>query len=103
MMWRQGDVFIQAIGAIPSSARAAPLPHGTLVHGELTGHSHRVDNLDSATVFSGQTPNELFLEVKAKLARIVHEEHAPIQLAPGSYRVWRQREYSPEAIRVVVD
>jgi hypothetical protein len=34
---------------------------------------------------------------------IIHEEHSPIPLARGFYRVWRQREYSPQEIRVVRD
>jgi hypothetical protein len=34
---------------------------------------------------------------------VVHEEHRPITLTSGYYRVWRQREYSPEEIRVVRD
>ena len=34
---------------------------------------------------------------------VVHEEHATITLSSGYYRVWRQREYSPEEIRVIRD
>ena len=34
---------------------------------------------------------------------LTHQEHAPIALAPGAYRVTRQREYTPEAIRTVAD
>jgi hypothetical protein len=34
---------------------------------------------------------------------VIHEEHQPITLEPGIYRVWQQREYTPEAIRRVVD
>ena len=32
-----------------------------------------------------------------------HDEHETIQLPPGDYRIIRQREYSPEAIRNVAD
>ena len=31
------------------------------------------------------------------------KEHGPITLPRGTYRVWQQREYSPEAIRIVMD
>ena len=34
---------------------------------------------------------------------VTHEEHASIQLPKGNYRIVRQREYSPEAIRNVAD
>lgn len=103
MLMRQGDVFIQSIGTIPAPARKSPLPHGTLVHGEVTGHSHRLEDLRTGRVFAGTASGELFLEIAAPGGRIIHEEHGPIDLAAGTYRVWRQREYAPEAIRHVVD
>jgi hypothetical protein len=103
-MLRQGDVFITRVDAIPEHARRSPLPHGILVHGEMTAHSHRIDNPASAILFSGgHGGREFFLEVRAGGARIVHEEHGALALEPGFYRAWRQREYSPEEIRVVYD
>ena len=39
----------------------------------------------------------------SKGAQVVHDEHATIALPPGKYRITRQREYSPEAIRNVAD
>jgi hypothetical protein len=102
MLRRQGDVFIQTIHELPADARLEPLPHGVLVHGEVTGHSHRIENLETAALFAGRMPGESYMEVTG-LARIVHEEHGAIELPPGTYRIWRQREYSPEAIRHVVD
>lgn len=103
MLMRQGDVFVQAIDIIPEGVRASTLPHGTLVHGEVTGHSHRLEDLSTGRLFPGTLPGELFLEITAPRARIVHEEHGPIELGRGIYRVWRQREYSPQAIRHVSD
>ena len=102
-MWRQGDVFVERLPAIPETARERPIPHGVLVHGEVTGHSHRIEDLGTAALFAGGLPGEVFLEVTAPQARIVHEEHGPIALERGVYRVWRQREYHPEAIRPVYD
>ena len=102
MMWRQGDVFFERISEMPDQARAHPLPHVTLVHGEMTGHSHRIANPRTATLFPAG-PLAFFLEVHAEGATVVHEEHGPIALDSGLYRVWRQREYSPEAIHVVRD
>jgi len=103
-MWRQGDVFITRVESIPEQARRSPLPHGILVHGEMTGHSHRLADPTTAALFSGgHGAREMFLEVLAGGTRIVHEEHGTIELPAGFYRAWRQREYSPEAIRVVRD
>jgi hypothetical protein len=44
----------------------------------------------------------LFLEVPQR-TQVVHEEHRPLTLEPGSYRITRQREYTPEAIREIED
>jgi hypothetical protein len=102
-MWRQGDIFIQTVAAIPEAMRSRPLPHGILVHGEVTGHSHRLENPRAASLFAGSVAGELFLDVPAGGTRIVHEEHGPIELKQGLYRIWRQREYTPAGIRVVRD
>jgi hypothetical protein len=99
MLWRQGDIFIESVPAIPKAA--APRPHCVLAEGEITGHSHRVAEQDAARLFAHRTA--LYLEVLADAATVAHEEHGPVTLPRGAYRVWRQREYSPEAIRVVRD
>jgi hypothetical protein len=98
-MWRQGDVFIAAVAAIP--AEADRLKHGILVEGEATGHSHRVEDLGTAQVFQGR--GELYLRVVGDAARIIHQEHGTITLPRGTYRVWKQREYAPGMIRWVAD
>ena len=98
-MWRQGDVFIAPVRSIPKGAK--PRPGGVLVEGELTGHSHRVADLRTAAVL--ESGGGLFLRVLADTATVVHQEHGPITLPRGAYRVWGQREYSPEAIRRVLD
>ena len=92
-MWRQGDVFIELATRVPAGARH--VGHGVLVEGEVTGHSHRLEDLDAAEVF--RKDDDLFLRVVADATRIVHEEHGPITLQRGVYRVWKQREYTPQA------
>jgi hypothetical protein len=39
---------------------------------------------------------DIYLEL-IEPGELRHEEHAPITLAPGKYRVIRQREYQPGA------
>lgn len=99
MLFRHGDVLIQKISALPKEARR--LRHRTLAHGELTGHSHQIQ--ESERVALWQSRNELFLRIEAPHATVVHQEHAPIEIPKGIYRVWRQREYTPERIVVVRD
>jgi hypothetical protein len=67
-----------------------------LAYGEVTGYSHRIAELDSAKMW--QVEETLFMGVVAATARLVYEEHAPMELPQGIYRIWRQREYTPPAI-----
>ena len=67
----------------------------------MTGHAHRVEGVSNAVLY--QSGNEQFLEITADKVDIVHQEHAPIILDRGIYRVWIQREYTPEEIRRVKD
>lgn len=98
-MWRHGDVLIQECENIPPSA--AELPHTILAKGELTGHAHRVEPRGASTLY--RDGDSLYLRVTGPAVEVLHEEHATIKLDRGTYRVWIQREYSPEAIRRVVD
>ena len=70
----------------------------------MTGHSHRVRDFQTANVFA--LGAEMFIDVVADRAEVVHEEHGTIALNRGVYRVWRQREYDPWAAyqqRIVAD
>jgi hypothetical protein len=98
-MWRHGDVFIQACGELP--AEAIKLPHLTLAKGELTGHAHRIEESGAAQLF--RHDDTLYLRVIGERATVTHQEHAAITLDRGVYRVWIQREYSPERFRKVMD
>lgn len=97
-MWRHGDVFIQACDEVPKEA--VELPHLILAKGEKTGHAHRIKERDSQLY---RHDEDLYLRVLGERATVTHEEHAEIELPPGLYRVWIQREYSPQAIRRVID
>ena len=97
--YRHGDVLIEQADALPKVREK--LPHSILAHGEVTGHCHRIQESDEADLYS--TSEGLFLHVRGPKVSVVHEEHTTITLTSGFYRVWRQREYSPEAIRPVRD
>lgn len=97
--YRHGDVMIEQVACLPDVRRKAK--HTILAHGELTGHCHRIAEKGSADLF--ETPDGMFLHVTASAATVVHDEHDPISLTAGVYRVWRQREYSPEEIRTIRD
>lgn len=93
-LWRHGDVLIQAVAELPESA--VRRNGSVLAYGEVTGHSHHVEAPECAELWWAQ--NSLYLRV-LEPTRIVHEEHQPIPLQPGIYRVWQQREYIPPSQR----
>lgn len=99
VLYRHGDVLLRQVSHLPSGAQKRP--GTTLAEGELTGHSHRLQQVDAVQLW--EQGNQLFLEVKAASATLVHEEHQAIALPQGFYRVWRQREYRPDAYVEVMD
>ena len=98
-LYRHGDVLIEEAGALPEVREK--LPHTILAQGEVTGHAHRIEPSSDADLYS--TREGLFLHVRGRSVSVMHEEHTPITLSCGCYRIWRQREYSPQEIRVVRD
>jgi hypothetical protein len=98
-LYRHGDLLVQKVDEIPVEVRQ--LHHLVLAEGELTGHSHRIAERDAATLY--QASDGMYLRVTEVFATLVHQEHGPIQLPRGIYRIWRQREYSPQDIRIVRD
>ncbi|MEA5580550.1 hypothetical protein VB620_04240 [Nodularia harveyana UHCC-0300] len=99
MLYRHGDVLISKIASLPIGVQKRT--GATLAHGEITGHSHRIQQTQAVQLWVNGS--ELFLEVKAPSATLIHEEHRAIQLPQGFYRVWKQREYRPDAYVEVED
>ena len=101
MLYRQGDVFIQRVEkAGPPSGRINSR-RDVIVRGMATGHSHRIADPETAVLWEDDTG--MFLRVTGPKAWIVHEEHGPIELPSGDYRVWFERDYVPlcgEPLRV---
>ncbi|PJE99710.1 hypothetical protein CUT44_04235 [Streptomyces carminius] len=108
-MYRQGDVLIMPVAEEAVSERAAGQPglprdaRGRLVLalGEVTGHAHAV--VGPGKLVREPGPSTATLLHLPDGGRVVHEEHAAIPLPRGWYRVVRQREYVPGAVRVVAD
>lgn len=100
---RQGDVMLERIDKLPAELKKQPPVNGRVIlaYGEVTGHHHSID-ADAADWWKVDNEPDQFVTVKEP-TELVHQEHSAIPLAPGNYRVRRQREYSPEAIRTVAD
>ncbi|WNO71089.1 hypothetical protein [Streptomyces sp. AM8-1-1] len=108
-MYRQGDVLIVPVAeeAVPSHIAGTPGEardgRGRLVLalGEVTGHAHAVTGPGRLVREPGPF-GPMVLQLPEG-GRVVHEEHAAITLPKGWYRVVRQREYLPGAVRSVAD
>jgi hypothetical protein len=105
-MFRQGDVLIEVVAAIPADARAHPRKPDNgrviLAYGEVTGHAHAID-ARLAEAF-GPSDDAFWVAVKPG-ATVRHDEHtAAVIPAEVQYlRVTRQREYSAAGERRVQD
>src|SRR5438067_1691460 len=84
--YEQGDVCIIPVAEIPQGAEA--LEGNVLAEGEATGHKHQAREpislfaKDGVRYFRTEFPNE-----------IVHEEHLPVRIPKGTYRVHIVQEY----------
>lgn len=95
---RQGDVYAEAIAALPKGLKKKK--DNVIVHSDSTLHDH---TLKSGNVFVNKK-GDLFLEAPRK-TQIVHtEDHDPVDLPKGVYKIIRQRQYvMKDMTSVVVD
>lgn len=105
-MYRQGDVLVVPIAAerVPE---CVPVPRDrrgrmVLARGEATGHAHVISGPGLRLLADRDDPESMFVDVPSH-GRLTHEEHGPIPLPSGHYRVVRQREYVPGSFRPVAD
>lgn len=97
-MKRQGDLLIRKIKELPEQAKKRQ--GRILAEGEATGHKHELD-LDGILYEKGGT---LYFSVpESKTATLTHNEHGPLTFEEGTYKVVRQREYTPKKWRQVSD
>lgn len=101
--YRQGDVLLRRVDAMPKQVKALrpELGRVILAHGEVTGHHHSLC-VEDATLFADDATSARFL-CCIRDAVLEHQEHDPIALPAGTYEVVRQNEYTPGEIRRVAD
>jgi hypothetical protein len=108
MTYRQGDVLLVPVTAAPKDATPrSPGARGhVLMEGEATGHAHTIEAVDGVSLVTAEQAEELRMWLLVETAEpvdLVHEEHATLAIPPGTYEVIRQQEYTPEALRSVLD
>lgn len=102
-LYRQGDVLLERIEKLPDGVKHQKVKGEiVLAYGEATGHHHAIKK-GKVKLYRDPQTQASYVEVAEAMAALTHEEHAPILLEPGIYRVGIQKEYSPAEIRNVAD
>lgn len=101
--FRQGDVLLHKISAIPDGVEEIPGPI-VLAYGEVTGHAHaiKLPAEERRKVVYWEANAERYLQI-LETVNLVHEEHAPIVLEKGNYRQGFQVEDYGQEVRRVKD
>jgi hypothetical protein len=110
LVYRHGDMIIVRVDSVNENQTKTITKDAslTLGVGEVSGHSHLVRPLGTATIVEYAAEDqdltrediftdrdELFFEVKGGNAVILHEEHDPHILSEGTYKRWFQISYNP--------
>jgi len=111
-LFAQGDLLLERVPDISPSGTTMQNAEGAaivLAEGEASGHRHAI--WEHVTMFrddglARDIPAGLYvghIQIDAPWARLTHDEHAPLTLLRGTYRVRRQRELEPRDARIVAD
>ena len=102
-IFRQGDILLVRVSKKPNGLRRAESTNGRfiLARGEQTGHHHSVLAEEAELLLDKD--GEMFLQAMSDAVALEHQEHATLTLPKGTYKVIRQRSYTPQAIIRVAD
>lgn len=99
-VFRQGDVLLDQVAELPDGAEIHPLApergRVILAYGEATGHFHAVPAAAGELIEVTTSERvDRYLRIRSR-TQLKHQEHGPIELEPGLYRVRIQSEYVPD-------
>jgi len=90
--YQQGDVLIKAITTMDKKLdKLKPLKTNIVEEGEATGHAHRIVS-DPSTYNIFKVGNSKYIR-SSKVIELRHEEHKPVKIPPGTYRIEGVREF----------
>lgn len=103
---RQGDIYFAPIDTVPEGKKMAHDGTFVVAEGEKTGHKHVLrGGLPSAfDVFQADDePDPLFMFHEK--VTLTHDEHSPLTIPKGAYRIVHEREldHFANSIRRVAD
>ena len=108
----QGDLFIRRVKVLPKNIKPVLPEDGQYVvaHSE-TGHNHVIEATENVKFYSTEDPMVSYLQVieatEITEALLKHlrsfDTHQTISISPGIYELRRQREYTPQGWRQIMD
>lgn len=93
MFYKHGDVLIQKTNKVKGELKQT---NGdlTVVKGDIVEYSHRF-RVEEGTVHLYEDSGIPYIKVISEAATIVNEEHKPLTIPQGNYKIAIQREYDP--------
>ena len=98
----QGDIIIKSIELPKDFELMAIVPNGLVAIGDTTGHCHQLVSGNYELRVSED--KKQYLKVVSPV-ELLHQQHPPIVIGPGTYLLGRQKEYDhfEGMIREIVD
>mgnify|MGYP001566526567 CR=1 FL=1 len=85
---QQVDILLEMVASLP---KGATTKNGTVLYeGETVGHFHRLDVATEGLLH--EKDGVLYIKTE-RAVTITHEEHQPVTLEPGVWKVGRVQEY----------
>lgn len=103
----QGDILFVRVDELPADVKESNAKDGKhiVAHSE-TGHHHLVDARE-ARFFNTPNPFICYLQIDGDYTDLTHnrsfDTHETLKIPNGTWKIVRQREYTPEGFRRVED
>lgn len=106
MQNQQGDVTFEKVGEVPKEAKLGKAKQRgfVLMEGEVTGHAHCIAETDPSICELYEKDGQLFVKAHKPVV-VTHEEHNPMTLDPGIWKIGQVKEfdYLQNMVRSVID
>lgn len=93
------------VSSIPEGCKAVTDKRGVvLAEGEFTGHYHGIEDGDVA-LLEAPDGSRFVVNSGDRPATLKHQEHKPVAVAPGAYRIGivREKDWFQDMVRAVRD
>ena len=102
---QQGDVLLKRVVALPAGCKTIKDKRGVvLAEGEHTGHYHSIAD-GGVELLEAPDRTRYVVNRGDKPATLTHQEHKPVTVDPGVWRVGivREKDWFTEMVRAVQD